>query len=118
MLLLFVALEPLPILSNTVRFDVFRRKEREAQKKQESAKKKPAKKKKAPKKADTDGDAELAAKLSSARESTRNRDAMGTKAKKDAARAQMREVCNWSLISLGIIILIISLTFESLSCMV
>jgi hypothetical protein len=68
-----------------------RRKEREAQKKEESAKKKPAKKK-AAKKADTDGDAELAAALSSARESTRNRDALGTKAKKDAARAKMREV--------------------------
>lgn len=68
-----------------------RRKEREAKKK-ESAKKKPAKKKKASKKPDTDGDAELAAKLSEARESKRNRDVMGTKAKKDAARAAMREV--------------------------
>lgn len=59
---------------------------------QESSKKKTAKSKAKKKKADLDADAELAAKLMGTRESTRNRDALGTKAKKDAARAQMREV--------------------------
>lgn len=71
---------------------MLRRKEREAQKKEQSAKKKTAKSKAKKKKVDTDGDADIAAKLSSVRESTRNRDALGTKAKKDAARAKMREV--------------------------
>ncbi len=80
-------------VSSTCSFHfMLRRKEREAQKMEESAKKKTAKSKAKEKKADTDGDAEIAAKLSSVRESTRNRDALGTKAKKDAARAEMRKV--------------------------
>jgi hypothetical protein len=72
----------------------YRRKEREERKlvQKQSAKKKPARKAPAKKKVDTSGDAALAAKLESTRESTRNRDAAGKKGKKDAARAQLREV--------------------------
>jgi hypothetical protein len=76
-------------------FDVlFRRKEREERKlaQKQSDKKKPARKAPAKKKADTSGDAALATKLDTTRESTRNRDAAGKKGKKDAARAQLREV--------------------------
>jgi len=98
---------------NTHIHSFIRRKEREAQKQQESATKKPAAKGKAKKKdEDTEGDAELAAKLSSSRESTRNRDALGTKAKKDAARAKMREVSvGGSMCSLVCVIALLSNSF-------
>lgn len=73
---------------------LLRRKEREERKlaQKQSAKKKPARKAPAKKMTDTSGDAALAAKLESKRESIRNRDAAGKKGKKDAARAQLREV--------------------------
>lgn len=58
----------------------------------QSAKKKPARKAPTKKIVDTSRDAAIAAKLESTRESTRNRDAAGKKGKKDAARAQLREV--------------------------